>query len=167
MLRETRAQARHDGLLGAAVGLRDDIDFALIADLHRAVKFRHKNAAGFAGRVNGNFKKWIHAAGVPIFLAGSTLRLERSTKKWSPNPAMNHARSLLDRTGAIGSRSVSSMNKTKSCPPKKWAASTKANRTSATRFYGGLSVPCSSGRRGHLPAQIEPLPIFWRVPHFA
>ena len=64
MFREMRAQARHDGLLGAAVSLRYDVDFALVADTHRPGKFRHQDAARLAGRFDGNFEKWICAAHV-------------------------------------------------------------------------------------------------------
>jgi hypothetical protein len=42
------------------------------------------------------------------------------------------------------------MSKTKSCPPKKRVAATEVNRTTAEWFCSGLSVPRSSGRRGHL-----------------
>src|SRR5258708_143954 len=66
MFRETCAQPRHDSLLGAAVGLRYDVDFALVADLHWAVKLRHQDAAGLASRIDSNFEKRIHASGVSI-----------------------------------------------------------------------------------------------------
>jgi len=40
------------------------------------------------------------------------------------------------------------MDETKSCPPKKRAAATKATRTVATWFCRGISVPGFSGPRG-------------------
>jgi hypothetical protein len=49
------------------------------------------------------------------------------------------------------------MNEPESCPPQKRAAATKAPRRIATRFCRGLSVPCSSGRRGHVSIQTAPL----------
>ena len=36
VFREMRAQPGHDGLFGALVGLRHDVDFPLVADLDRA-----------------------------------------------------------------------------------------------------------------------------------
>src|ERR1700687_4591746 len=62
MLGEMRAQAGHDGLLGAPGGLRHDGDFTSVADVHRAGKFRHQNATRLAGSVDSNFEKWVHAA---------------------------------------------------------------------------------------------------------
>jgi hypothetical protein len=49
------------------------------------------------------------------------------------------------------------MNEMISCPPKKRAAATRATRAVATWFCRGLSVPCSSGRRGHIPTHNDPL----------
>ena len=41
----------------------------------------------------------------------------------------------------------------KSCPPNNRAAATKSTTATATWFCSGLSVPCSSGGRGHLCCQ--------------
>src|SRR5580692_2363382 len=54
-------QPRNDGLFGALVGLRYDIDFALIADLNRTVEFLEQNRSRFPRRFNGYIEKWIHA----------------------------------------------------------------------------------------------------------
>src|ERR1700726_5104640 len=53
-----------------------------------------------------------------------------------------------------GTGSISFMNETKICPPQKRAASTKVM---ATWFCRGLSVPCSSGRRGHVSITVHRL----------
>jgi hypothetical protein len=58
----------------------------------------------------------------------------------------------------VGSGSISIINKTKACPPPVRAASTKATRTVATWFCRGLSVPGSSGRRGHASTQTHRQP---------
>src|ERR1700726_3518677 len=44
--------------------------------------------------------------------------------------------------------SISFINETEGCPPKKRAADS-TNAPMATWFCRGLSVPCSSGRKGH------------------
>src|SRR5882672_8734558 len=57
-----------------------------------------------------------------------------------------------------GCGSISFANEIKICPPKKRAAATKPSCTIVTWFCRGLSVPCSSGRRGHVLVQTDPLP---------
>src|ERR1035437_6151362 len=68
------------------------------------------------------------------------------------------------RPGFLGSGSVSIMDETKSCPPQKRAAATEATRTMAKWFCRGLCVPCSSGRRGHVSIQTDPLPAKYSPP---
>jgi len=46
-------------------------------------------------------------------------------------------------------------------PTQKRVAATKASRTMATWFCSGLSVPCSSGRRGHVSIQTDPITEKW------
>src|ERR1035437_4750558 len=65
----------------------------------------------------------------------------------------------LPQNNMVGCGPVSIIDEPKSCPPKKRAAATKATRTMAEWFCRGLSVPCSSGRRGHVSIQTDPLPI--------
>jgi len=57
---------------------------------------------------------------------------------------MNHARSLLDRTGAIAVGRFRSMNKQKAARPKKRRPLQSKPHIGNT-FCRGLSVPCSSG----------------------
>ena len=67
MLRKTSAQAGHNGLFCAAIGLRDDVDFALVADFDRAGKLLNKNAARIKGSFGSDFEKLISATHMPMF----------------------------------------------------------------------------------------------------
>src|ERR1035437_1810378 len=72
--------------------------------------------------------------------------------------AVPYIRLLRQAMTILGSGSVSAMDETTNCPPKERVASTKATRTMTTWFCRGLCVPCSSGRRGHVSIQTDPLP---------
>jgi hypothetical protein len=60
MLWEMGAQPRYDGLFGALIGLRYDVDFPFVTDLHRAIEFLKQDTPRFARRFNRHFEKWIH-----------------------------------------------------------------------------------------------------------
>ena len=51
------AQPGDDGLFGALIGLRHNVDFPLVADLHRPVEFRKQNRARFPRCFNGHIQK--------------------------------------------------------------------------------------------------------------
>ena len=57
VLREILGEPRNDGLLGALVGLRDQIHLiALVADVHRPGKFFDQDLPGFLGDFDGGFQ---------------------------------------------------------------------------------------------------------------
>ncbi len=67
VLRKIFGEPGNDGLLGALVGLRDQVDFtALVADVHRPGKFLDQDLPGFLGDFDGGFEIGSgHGKGVP------------------------------------------------------------------------------------------------------
>ena len=57
VFRKMRAQAGDDGLFGAPVGLRHDVDLSLVADVDRAVEFREQNRSRFPRRLHSHIEK--------------------------------------------------------------------------------------------------------------
>ena len=60
VLGKMRAQPRDNGLLRTAVGLRHQVDFALVADLRRPAEFRKQNVARLARGLHGQSNKRVH-----------------------------------------------------------------------------------------------------------
>jgi len=61
MFREARAQEVNNSLLGTAIGLRNDVNLTLIADVRRASELRRQNGARLQSSFDSDFEKWIHA----------------------------------------------------------------------------------------------------------
>ena len=76
VVREILGEPRNDGLLGALIGLRDQVDFiAFVVDVHRPGKFFDQDLPGFLGDFDGGFEIGSgHGKGVPCKRSKSEAR---------------------------------------------------------------------------------------------